>query len=64
MGSLKRNKVIDDCKTYLLKREWNGKNYRFSLKNHIAKHQEAHNELTCASDFVTYELPNEHTRVG
>mmetsp|Transcript_642 Transcript_642/g.1028 ORF Transcript_642/g.1028 Transcript_642/m.1028 type:complete len:297 (-) Transcript_642:90-980(-) len=64
MGSSKWDKVIDDCKTYLLKSEWNGKNYRFSLKNHITKHREAHNELTRASKIVTYELPNEHTRVS
>jgi len=64
MGSSKWDRVIDDCETYLLKREWNGKNYRFTLKNHINKHRDAHNELSRAAEFVTYELPNEHTRVS
>ena len=64
MGSSKWDRIIDDCETYLLKREWNGRNFRFTLKSHIAKHREAHNELTRASEFITYELPNEHTRVS
>jgi len=64
MGSSKWDRIIDDCETYLLRREWNGRNYRFTLKSHIAKHRKAHNELTRASDFVKYELPNEHTRVS
>ena len=64
MGSSKWDRIIDDCENYLLKREWNGRNYRFTLKSHIAKHRDAHNELSRASEFVTYELPNEHTRVS
>ena len=31
---------------------------------HIAKHRDAHNELVRASQFVQYEVPNEHTRVS
>ena len=64
MGSSKWDKVIEEAETYVLRREWNGKNYRFTLKNHITKHREAHNELTRASQFVDYEIPNEHTRVS
>ena len=45
-------------------REWNGKNYRFPLRVHIAKHREAFNEMVRAAQFITYEVPNEHTRVG
>ena len=47
-----------------MKREWNGKNYRFTLRNHIVNHREAYNEMIRASQFVEYELPNEYTRVG
>ena len=47
-----------------MKREWNGRNQRFTLRAHIGKHREAHNEMTRASQHVEYELPNEHTRVG
>ena len=64
MGSSKWDRIIDECENYLLKREWNGRNYRFTLKSHIAKHRDAHNELSRAAEFVTYELPNEHTRVS
>mmetsp|Transcript_10468 Transcript_10468/g.14790 ORF Transcript_10468/g.14790 Transcript_10468/m.14790 type:complete len:230 (+) Transcript_10468:245-934(+) len=56
MASYKWDCIIDYCKTYLLKREWNRWNYRFTLKSHIGNHREAHNELTRASDFVTYKL--------
>ena len=31
---------------------------------HINKHHEAHNELQRASQFVSYRLPNGHTRVS
>ena len=64
LGSSKWDKIIEEAETYVMKREWNGKNYRFTLRNHINKHREAHNEMMRASQFVEYELPNEHTRVG
>ena len=63
MGSSKWDKIIDACETYILRNEWNGRNIRFTLKMHIGKHREAHNELMRASQFVQYEIPNEHTRV-
>lgn len=63
LGSSKWDKIIDSCETYLLRNEWNGRNVRFTLKMHIGKHREAHNELVRASQFVQYEVPNEHTRV-
>ena len=47
-----------------MRREWNGKNHRFTLKSHINKHREAHNDMVRASEHVTYEVPNGHTRVG
>ena len=64
LGSSKWDKIIEEAENYVMKREWNGKNYRFTLRNHVAKHREAHNEMMRASQFVDYELPNEHTRVG
>lgn len=64
MGSSKWDTIIDQCENYLLRTEWNGKNVRFTLKMHINKHREAHNELERASQFVAYEVPNGHTRVS
>ena len=64
LGSSKWEKIIEDAETYVMKREWNGKNYMFSLKSHISKHREAHNEMVRASQFIAFEVPNEHTRVG
>ena len=64
LGSSKWDRVIEECENYLMKRECNGKNHRFTLKMHISKHRDAFNELTRASQFVAYELPNEVTRVS
>ena len=64
LGSSKWDKILEDAETYVSKREWNGKNYRYSLKLHINKHREAYNDMVRASQHVQYALPNEHTRVG
>ena len=64
LGSSKWDKIIEDAETYVMKREWNGRNYRFTLKSHINKHREANNDMVRAADYTVYDLPNEHTRVG
>ena len=64
LGSSKWDKILEDAETYVMKREWNGRNHRFSLRAHIAKHREANNEMVRAQQHVQYELPNDHTRVG
>ena len=64
MGSSKWDKIIEDAESYVMKREWNGRNQRFTLRAHIAKHREAHNDMMRATQHVEFELPNEHTRVG
>ena len=64
LGSSKWDRIIDTCESYLLRHEWNDKNVRFTLKIHVNKHQDAHNELVRASHFVNYEVPNDYTRVS
>ena len=64
MGTSKWEKIIENAETYLMRREWNGRNQRFSLRSHIGKHREAHNELRRAADFVAYDVPNERIRVS
>ena len=64
LGSPKWDRVIDDAESYVMRREWNGKNIIFTLRSYVAKHREAHNEMLWASQFIEYEVPNEHTRVG
>jgi hypothetical protein len=64
LGSSKWDKIIEDAENYTMKREWNGKNPRFNLRSHINKTREAHNEMTRASQFIDYQVPNEHTSVG
>ena len=64
LGSSKWDKIIETAENYVLRKEWNGKNARFNLKQHISKHRDAHNEMVRAAQFHEYEVPNEHTRVG
>ena len=64
LGSAKWDKIIEEAESYLLRREWNGKNFRYTLKSHIKRHREAHNDLEKASQFVPYQLPDDHMRVG
>ena len=47
-----------------MKREWNDKNHRFTLHSHIDNFCEDNNEIQRELDFVHYELPNKHNRVG
>ena len=64
LGSAKWDKVIEEAESYILRREWNGRNFRFSLKAHLARHRDAHNDMEKASQFIAYQIPDEHTRVG
>ena len=64
MGSSKWDKIVEDAESYVMKLEWNGRNHRFTLRSHIAKHREAHNDIIRATQHIAFELPNEHTRVG
>ena len=66
-GDLDKSKfdnVIENAETYVIKREWNGKNSRFTVRSHIKKHREAHNDMELAAEHISYEVPNGHTRVG
>ena len=63
MGSAKWEKTIETAENVLSSRIWNGKNSRYPLKIHIARHREAHNDLVRASHQVAYVPPNETSRV-
>ena len=64
LGLSKWDRMIEACETYLLCHEWNGRNRQFTLKMHINKHRDVHNELVRAAQYVTYELPNGHILVS
>ena len=64
LGSSKWDKIIEDAEDYVMRREWNGKNPRFTLRSHINKTREAQNDWTRAAQFIDYQVPNEHTQVG
>ncbi len=63
LGNSKWEKVIEVAETYVNNRSWDGKNVRFTIKSHISKHHEAHNDFIRASQHINYVVPNETTRV-
>ena len=63
LGSAKWEKTVEAAENVLSSRVWNGKNSRYPLKIHIARHREAHNDLVRASHQITYVPPNESSRV-
>ena len=63
MGSAKWEKTIEAAERVLTSRIWNGKNARYPLKIHIARHREAFNDLKRAEMQITYVAPNETSRV-
>lgn len=64
MGNSKFQTIIDAAEKFVLQNPWNGKNQRYTLKVHINRHREAHNDMTWASAHVNYALPHERTRVS
>ena len=63
MGSLKWEKITETAEAVLSSRLWNGKNARYPIKIHIARHREVYNDLERASHHITYVPPNETSRV-
>ena len=63
MGNLKWDKVVEQAEMLVNRRIWDGKNSRYSLKNHITRHREAHNDFVRAGQHIPYTEPGEHTRV-
>ena len=63
MGSAKWEKTVEAAEKLMATRVWNGKNSRYPLRIHIARHREAYNDLIRASQQITYAPPNEASRV-
>ena len=63
MGSVKWEKTVEAAEKVLTSRIWNGKNARYPLRIHIARHREAFNDLKRAEAQITYVAPNETSRV-
>ena len=64
MGSAKWEKTVEQAEMLLSSRVWNGKNARYPLKIHIARHQEAYNNLTRTYQQITYAPPNKTSQDG
>ena len=63
LSSAKWERTVEIAEKVLNERKWNGRNVRYPLKIHIAKHREAYNYLSRASEQITYDPPNETSRV-
>ena len=63
LSSAKWEKSVAAAERLLAERKWNGKNQRYPLKVHISRHREAFNDMSRASDQITYAPPNETSRV-
>ena len=63
MGSNKFEQMVNLAEDVLNKRIYNGRNTRVTLKSHIERHCCAYNDLRHATDYISYEPPNEETRV-
>ena len=63
MSSAKWEKTISIAEKVLNERKWNGKNARYPLRIHMARHREAYNDLVKASQKIQYSPPNETSRV-
>lgn len=63
LSTAKWEKTVSFAEKLLAERKWNGKNARYPLKIHIARHREAFNDLTRAGEQIDYSAPNEASRV-
>ena len=63
LGTNKWEKMVEQAESTLSTRIWNGKNARYPLRVHIARHREAYNDLERASHHIAYNPPNETSRV-
>jgi len=57
------DKVVEQAEILVNRRIWDGKNSRYSLKNHITRHIEAPNDFVRAGQHIPYVEPGENTRV-
>lgn len=63
LGNSKWEKVVEVAETYVNNPTWDGKNARFTIKSHLAKHCEAHNDFIQVSWHINYTIPNETPQV-
>ena len=61
-GPDKWQKVLEEKQQFLYTRKWKATG-SYSLEKFVAAHREAYNMLVQCADRISYQLPNEHTRV-
>ena len=63
LGSNKWEHMVDLAEKMLNQRKWDGKNSRYPLKLHVARHREAFNDMERASEHIAFNVPNGTSRV-
>ena len=63
LGQSQWDKIISRAESVMTQRDWNGRNHRFTMNYHCTMHRDAYNDLVRATEFTTYQLPDERTRV-
>ena len=62
VGDSKWEQILNDNNKWLINAKWNGKKY--ALETFVAQHRQKFEQMKEAAQNVTYQVPNEHTRVG
>ena len=62
VGKDQWEKIQKENSRWLMQSEWNGKKY--ALESYCSQHRAKFLQLQEASNHVTFQVPNEHTRVG
>lgn len=63
MGNVRFQKLVDDAEELVARKIWDGKNSRYVLNTHITRHCDAYNDIVQSSQHITYNLPDNRTRV-
>ena len=63
LGDSTWDKRVEKAETMVLHKTYDGKNHRYMLTTHCNHHREDHQEMICATEATTYQIPDERTRV-
>ena len=63
LGSNRWELVLEKADHIVSNVIWNGRSTRYTLRIHLNRHREAHNDMVRASQHISFQPPNEATRV-
>ena len=62
VGVDKWERIQKECSSWLMTAKWNGKKY--PLESFCSQHRAKHQQLLEAAQYIDFQVPNSHTRVG